>query len=134
MRKDEVRIHHTLSNGQHIALYFELTKNVLFDDGYEYDSWYVGVRIDDSRRACNDWWNRKRTKNRLDSTGRCGLEGLMWAKNQILKFVEEHAKEDFQKIVVGGEDERRLSAYRFLKRYGFEKGVFDGEETLLLEF
>lgn len=59
----------------------------------------------------------------LNSTGHCGLEGLLWAKNKILEFekwIIANSTDHIQ-IFVGADDERRLRVYkRGLLKSGYE--------------
>ncbi len=133
--KKQIRGHTVLSNGQVASIYFRLHRNEKFDDGLLYDCWYVGFRIGNSRRQNNDWWGGKKVHNGDAVTGRCGLEGLIWAKSQLKAFVDKTESPDYcQLLIVGGEDHRRLSAYRWLKKDGFTEGNYDGEDVFIKEF
>lgn len=134
MKKKEIRIHTTLSNGQHAAIYFRLDRNVRFDDGYQYDCWYVGFMVGNKARQCNDWWNDRKNNNRLVQTGRCGMEGLIWAKQQIVQFMASHKGEYIQYMVVGGMDDKRQHVYSRLTKIGFTPGTYDGDQVHMVQF
>lgn len=62
----------------------------------------------------------------LKSTGKCGIEALMWARDKILEFEEEMKGYEGDNvtisIMVAGEDNHRFRLYeRGLKRYGYKK-------------
>ncbi len=131
--KKEVRSHQTLRNGLVASIYFELHKNVDVED-FSYNCWYVGLCIGKRRRDNNDWWTGKKTFQSLDVTGDGGLEGLVWAKNQLKAFEERFSSGDVQLLIVEGTDSRRLSAYRWLKKAGFKEGTYIGDDAYLKEF
>lgn len=71
------------------------------------------------------------------TTGRCGLEGLLWAKKAILdfeKYILEEIKNDKIKIyiMVMWTDNRRRNTYiRGLKNDGYTISKIDGYKCLL---
>jgi hypothetical protein len=117
-------VHKTLSNGQHVGMYIRKTKvRGLFSkhDNCNYEFYNIGLIIGKSRRQCNDWFYSRGKKNRKRikgiSTGNCGLEGLRFAFNEIKNLQQSLKKGEF--ILVGFTDNKRKSAYRYLKRIGF---------------
>lgn len=79
----------------------------------------VGFVIGKSRKECNDWyWKRLRNK-RVKETGKCGLEGLLFAI-RCLQWIEETYDGLHIVIRVGFADDKRKSAYRRLLKYGYE--------------
>ncbi|WCK57178.1 hypothetical protein PP175_28740 (plasmid) [Aneurinibacillus sp. Ricciae_BoGa-3] len=64
-------------------------------------------------------------------TGRCGLEGLLWAKRMILAFESSIYTKNGELIRVGWLDNRRRDAYHHgLKKIGFKYGQIDNEKCL----
>lgn len=115
MKKNQIRIHERLLNGQYLNIYF--MRNKAIPQGKIVYVWNVGVVISKTVKQANLWFIRK--KNKLDNrqTGRCGLEGLKKALRHILKFVNNMSiKEELQ---IGWTDEKRKKAYNYLTRYGF---------------
>ncbi|UVX98790.1 MAG: hypothetical protein [Bacteriophage sp.] len=67
------------------------------------------------------------------TTGNCGLEGLIWAKNGLLEF-EKFIKKDYlkQRIVISWTDNKRKKVYiHYLKRYGYRLKIHYGREFLI---
>lgn len=56
------------------------------------------------------------------TTGKCGVEGLLWAFKMVREFIGTHMYEN-DRIIVYGSDARRQKVYRhFLTtRLGFEE-------------
>ena len=134
MKKKEKRVHHVLSNGQVVSIYFTC-KNARFDDGYDYKCWSVGVRVGARRRDNNDWYNGDSKYEEVVSTGRCGLEAMVFAKRAITEFMRvERLDSAVQKVVVGWADEKRGSAYRYLGKLGFALGYYDGSPAYMMDF
>lgn len=123
--------HKKLSNGQIASLYMTQYKASPFEDG-EYDCWSVSFRIGESRKANNNW--AFHLSYRAESTGRCGLEGLLWARQQILKFAADHKGPKVQRIAILGPDYHRWHAYSFLKRDGFFNVDWYGQTVWALDF
>lgn len=106
-----------LSNNQTISIYFmkEEMKN-----GYEY---YVVLGIANKKRYLKEFMLGTRDLTSFE-TGKCGVEGLLWAKNQIIKFEafikDKHYKNELISIVVQWADRRRKKVYiRSLKPLGY---------------
>ena len=133
MKKNERRVHHVLSNGQIVSIYFT-RKSARFDDGYDYDCWSVGVRVGARRRDNNDWYNGDAKYEEVVSTGRCGLEAMVFAKRAIVEFMQEERCSTVQKLIVSWEDEKRASAYRYLIKMGFVLGQYDGDQVYMMDF
>jgi hypothetical protein len=111
--RNEVRFHNTLSNGQHIGVYFWFTT---FANGHREIK--MGMCVAHTSRDCNRWWNR--SKSSLDnlSTGKVGLEALRYALSCLKEISNWCGEGDY--IAIEPSDSKRKSAYRYLERYGFE--------------
>lgn len=61
----------------------------------------------------------------MTTTGKCGVDGLLWAFKMVREFIGTHMYEN-DRIIVYGSDARRQKVYRhFLTtRLGFEE-IFD---------
>ena len=87
--------------------------------------WNVCFAIGNSKKQVRGYITGKDTYNlTLQSTGRCGLDGLIWAKDKILEFetliVPNKLKKN--KIIIGGENSKRFHVYeKGLKRFGYIK-------------
>jgi hypothetical protein len=90
---------HILSNGQFCEIVFEKIENNKLQSIYE-----ISFCISNNR-------NYKYVNTQ---TGKCGLEGLLWAKKQIIKF-EKYIinKENGKHIILfcGWKDEKRKNTY-----------------------
>lgn len=133
MKRTEYRVHKTLSNGQLLSVYFNCRRNLEWGDGNAYDTWTVGVRVGKGARDNNDWWNKSRVNCSINTTGHCGIEGMMAAKDIIMSFVSVHLP-SAQKLVITGTDDRRTRAYAWLKRLGFLNCLYDGAKGYAYEF
>lgn len=69
----------------------------------------------------------------LKTTGRCGLEALVWCYRTMVDF--EGYLADFSipsKVAVIGEDQRRFRAYeKALSKKGYQKVFLDGQWTMI---
>lgn len=120
----------TLSDGSIAAIYATLE----YDPGNKEYYHYVGMAIGKSRRQCNDWFNDKANhrarglNNR--STGKVGIEGLVWAASELTRLESNIRasldKDEYGVIYIEAADEKRASAYRRLLKHGYEciNGVF----------
>jgi hypothetical protein len=64
-------------------------------------------------------------------TGRCGLEGLLWGRKQVIKFEESNCCKNGDFISVYWTDNRRRNVYQYgLKKLGFIMGYRDGKKCL----
>jgi len=134
-KRTEVRYHHTLSDGSHIAMYFACDRNILYANGFDYDTWRVGLAIGKSRRICNDWWNKKDNKISNKSTGKVGLEGLLWAKQTLVRFMNESMRDVVQVIAVDYSNKQRMNVYkRLCKTLGFVEGTYNNKLTYMKEY
>jgi hypothetical protein len=125
-------------------MYFDSHRFEEFSDGYHYDCWYVGLAIGNTARQCNDWWSNKANKRAryidLKTTGRCGLEGLMWAKQTLNTFMIGHKSLYTQQIVIDAADDQRKHVYSRLMKIEIGKahncgyGIYDNEEVIMLDF
>jgi len=128
------KMHNALSNGQVASLYFHLDRGRRFTDGYRYDCWEVGFVVGDHRSLNNRWWKGRTKLYDGKSTGKCGLEALIWAKNAILAFMSRRESDVYQYMVVRHADERRGRVYKRLLREDFVAGVHDEEPVLMKAF
>jgi len=103
-----------LSNGQTIAIY-------LFK--YEcksYNEYSVFVAIANKKKHIKQLINEQRDILSNKETGRCGLEGLLWAKKQLLDFENSEFCKNDDVIVIQWTDNRRRNVYEYgLKKYGY---------------
>jgi len=81
--------------------------------------------------------HKRKNNVTLKQTGKCGLEGLIWAKNKIIEF-EEYIKtidKDKRKIIlVGWDDNRRRNVYhKGLKNIGYKYGFMFDKKYLFKE-
>lgn len=102
-----------LENGQvcELRIYEDIRKKSII--------YYVAFAIANKKKDLTAYLDSKRGSEKLclHSTGKT-LEGLMWAKNQILNFKpSKHGK-----ITIAGEDKRRYHTYKTaLAKYGFKE-------------
>ena len=99
-----------LSNGQSVLILFD---RVQTDDSIEY---YVGLAIAKNRKQAFNWYFENSSYLQGKETGKCGLEGLVFAKQQLELF-EDFIKNNFHYgrknvIMVGWEDNRRKNVYQ----------------------
>ena len=113
-----------LSNGQ-VAMVFATYSETLIG-GMMYDVDFV---IAEAIEDCAMWYVDlgEEGGNKLDytSTGRCGLEGLMFALEAINELMNYYLFEAGDYIRVTPSDNKRESAYRRLLKYGFVKEGID---------
>ena len=121
-----------LSNGQFCQIEFS-EEYMPIDSRINY---YVGFAIANKKKELNKWFDGKDSSINCKTTGKCGLEGLLWAKECIKEF-EEYIWEIYGGyeggiyIIVTGEDKRRYRVYeRGLRDLGFEKWNRFGEWVL----
>lgn len=101
-----------LPNGQLLNLYF-------YRKRYhgEPTQWHVALYLSRTRKEANLWYsnNSKRKRNRITGDGSLtGLKEALWYIKEFTKLLGYN-----EELIVQWEDEKRMSAYRFLKRYGF---------------
>lgn len=109
-----------LSNGQSAMIVFDK-----YDRGNT-TYYFVTFGIANKKKILRKWFLEDGSGNlSMECTGKCGVEGLLWAYNKIEEFIEEHKSLSNEgthnkKIVVVGADARRHRIYKhFLKRLGF---------------
>lgn len=125
-----VRYNTKLTNGQ--FAYVEFSLKTFLDSGSCYYS--TSIIIGDTPKTCRYWLAgkksqaKKRGKDLL--TGRCGLEGLIWTKQVLLDFIDNHLPRGIT-LLLEGSDAKRQKVYQhfFLKKSGipfevYEEGVY----------
>lgn len=114
---------HKLSNGQFCMIGFERIMNNCED----VEDYNVVFAVADKKKQLRGFFNGSSENTiTLKSTGRCGIEALVWARDKILEFEEEMQGYEGHNvtisIMVAGEDSRRFRLYeRALSRYGYKK-------------
>lgn len=119
---------HKLSNGQFCMICFEESYN----DNQDVITYNVVFAIADKKKQLRGFFSESKENTiTLKSTGRCGVEALRWAKDNILLF-ENYMRKKYRRsdktiaIIVGGEDNRRFRLYeKGLSRYGYRKTTDD---------
>lgn len=112
-----------LSNNQFIEIQFqeEWTSKKFFYNVY--------LTISNKRKSKDN--NFKKT------TGKCGLEGLLWAKNKIIDFEDFIKESDMHNerpvyVYVQWDDNRRRNTYeRGLKNLGYKYSYVEGRKALM---
>jgi hypothetical protein len=110
-RKTDIRICEKLPNGQLMNLYLKRWRSDLIMQ------WTVGLYISNTRKEANEWWNKRPKGKRSKITGDGSINGLCLAFRYIMEVV--HSLGINEELIIEWEDERRRSAYRILKKYGF---------------
>lgn len=117
---------HKLSNGQFCMIGFRLEE----EDYGKVENYYVIFAVANKKKHLNNYFNElKGTNITLKSTGTCGLEALIWAKNKILEFEDLMRREDYKiklgisvNIYIAGEDNRRFRMYeKVFSKLGYTK-------------
>jgi len=99
---------HKMTNGQTASIFF------LEDDlkrGLEYS---VVFAISAKKKYIKEWLMGKRDILTNESTGKCGVEGLLWAKRQLIEFEEFIKKRNYHNeitICIYWSDSRRRNVY-----------------------
>jgi hypothetical protein len=119
----------TLKNGQIAMMFFGRCNPDVRNDVYN-----IAFAIADKKKEITNWINSKEDKFNTSMTGRDGIEGLIWAKQQIILF-ESYLKNDrFPTPVileVSWLDKKRKEIYkRALCRLGFQYGMRDHQMVL----
>lgn len=84
----------------------------------------IGACVAPSKKAARLWFSGKSSKLDNRITGDCNLEAFIFFKhcfeevNALLETLNTAAM-----LCVEGADERRRSAYRYVKRYGYEEDI-----------
>lgn len=119
---------HRLSNGQYCMVKF-----VRYRTDY-YNVYYTVFAVADKKKKLAAYFNEASGNTiTLKTTGRCGLEALVWCYRTMVDF--EGYLADFSvpsKVAVIGEDQRRFRAYeKALSKKGYQKVFLDGQWTML---
>lgn len=94
------------------------------NDTYKRYFLYLVFAIADKKKYLRGYFTESRGNITLKSTGKCGLEGIMYAKNKILELEEILKDEGYENctIVIAGEDKRRERIYeKAAKKYGYKR-------------
>lgn len=124
--------YHQLSNGQTAAIMFVAWD---YDDRTDF---YVAFAIADKKKQIKRWFNEEGNGD-LDcaTTGKCGVEGLVWAFQEIEKALEElptYSRNRRANVIVMASDSRRFRIYEhFLKRLGFKKQPYQDDGMVLMK-
>lgn len=114
-----------LSNGQTIAIYlfrYECKSN---------DEYSVFVAIANKKKHIKQLIDGQRDILSDKEVGRCGLEGLLWAKRQLLDFEDSEFCRNDDVIIIHWTDNRRRNVYEYgLKKYGYIIGNRYGSKCL----
>ena len=110
-------------------MFLEITSfDKIFDKITE---WNVAFAINNKRKHIKSWIKDEESMD--CSTGKCGVEGLIWAKNGLLEFEKFIKKEDLkQRIVVRWTDSKRKRVYKhYLEKEGYKLTIYYGKEFLI---
>lgn len=123
--------YHTLSSGQTCMIAFVK---------FEYDrriDYYVCFAIANKKKQLREWFHEEGSGNLdTETTGKCGMEGLIWAFQQVEKAIsyfhsDRSSKDRF--LIVSGSTPRRYRIYKhFLKRLGFYEQNRQGEGIAMM--
>ena len=116
---------HKLSNGQECEIRFYR------DEDKRYASYSVAFCVADKKRQLNAWFSGENNNVSYKCSGKCGLEALLWAKEQLKLFekclahdareLEESGYHEVFEIIITGEDQKRFRVYRWaLKKHGYK--------------
>jgi hypothetical protein len=117
---------HKLSNNQTIAIFFmkEIEMGIT--------EFHVLLAIANKRKYIKQWLMGERDVFGEKTTGTCGLEGLLWAKRQLIAF-ENFIKTRYKHviIVVNWLDNRRRKVYEYgLGKIGYRMGYRHSQKCL----
>lgn len=114
------------SNGQTGIIFFKKEK---LKDCVEFN---VIFGISNKKKYIKQWMLGEKDMESY-VTGKCGIEGLIWAKNTLLQFEEFLSKRyNHSRIVVIGSDSRRKRIYRrYLEREGYRFCRYFNGEALI---
>lgn len=135
-------IYHIFSNKQIGYMGFQLAHPS--DDTKNYLEINTILAIADKKKHIKRWTEGKENPLELVSTGKCGLEGLLWAKKTLFLFeekIQNYAKRysyDRINIYFNGADKRRFQVYfKALNKYGYRKVNYNntwyGMKTIILK-
>lgn len=99
----------TLTNGQTIYIGFKDSEY------YNCISYFVLVAIANKKKHIRNWLNGEMNPIDLKGTGKCGLEGLFWAKKMIKEFevfIKEKYPNEMVKIEIFWADQKRFRVYK----------------------
>jgi hypothetical protein len=129
----------TLSNGQ-IAKIFIKKEICQCKADNRPIIWKIGFIIENSRKTCNNWYSKGRVLKKVQQTGKCGLEGLLFAKNCLILLEDllirlnkynKSKKKNF--IVIYWSDEKRHKAYKRLLVNGYIEGHYNNAPCIFKE-
>ena len=115
-----------LTNGQTISIFFLHDKTL---DNIDYS---VVLAIANKKKHIREWLLGTRDVLSDKETGRCGIEGLLWAKRMLLAF-EDHVAKRRERITLSIDwtDARRKRVYeRGLLPLGYLSGMRKGRKCL----
>lgn len=127
--RDTYRSTHILSNGQicEIRFFYWEYKN--------FDEFSIGFAVANKKKQLSKFFSEDSDARCIDlqSTGTCGIEALLWARQQIEEFEELIAiwyEEDGNtrpiRITVHADDNRRFRVYRRgLQKLGYTETMTD---------
>lgn len=96
-------------------------------------AFYVAFAIANKRKHIRKWLDGSDNLTNL-STGKGGLEGLIWAKNQLLEFeefIKQEGKSVKAAICITWTNNRRRDIYEhYLKRIGYAMDFRRGSKCL----
>jgi hypothetical protein len=85
----------------------------------------VGFAIANKRKQIRNWLDEKPNNLELHYTGRCGIEGLVWAKKQLKEFemfTLDKYPHKLIRIEIEGTNSKRMRVYRkALKDYKYSQ-------------
>jgi hypothetical protein len=115
---------HQLSNNQVIGIFFiknKLSRNI---------EYHIALSISNKKKHLFQYIKEEKDVLSGKETGKCGLEGLLWAKKQIIEFENSICKPG-NIICVRWSDNRRRKVYEYgLKKIGYKIGFRDGSKCL----
>lgn len=113
----------TLSNGQAITIFFMEERT---SRGIEYN---VALLIANKKKHIREWIMGTRDVLSDKSTGKCGLEGLMWAKRRLAEFevyihdrFPDRTKRSITMVIYPSDTRRKRAYVHGLKKSGYELG------------
>ena len=128
-----VRFFGKLANGQFAYAEFYLQKETMnWRPVYK-----MALVVADNPKTARYWLLGKKNhadKKPLGITGKGDLEGLLWARDALLKFINNFLPKGAS-VVIEGADKKRYNAYKryFLKKVkGFQEQYLDSEDNLFL--
>lgn len=98
-----------LSNGQSAVICFDKNYRHEIGSGYDYA---VAFAIANKKKVLRQWLNSDGYGDLdMTTTGKCGVEGLLWAFKMVREFIDKHMYES-DRIIVYGSDARRQKVYK----------------------